>query len=102
SIDTILAMERNEVDGICGYDSSSFKAQKPDWYNSPKAHMIIQAGLEPNAELLKLGVPSIWDYVKGENRTIAEVVIAQQEFHRPFIAPPGTPPARVDELRKAF
>ncbi len=102
SIDTVLAMERGEVDGICGYDSSSFKSQKPEWYNTPEAHMIQQAGLAPNEELLKLGVPSIWDHIKGENRTIAEVVIAQQEFHRPFLAPPGVVPAQLAILRKAF
>ena len=102
SIDTVLAMERGEVDGICGYDSSSFKAQKPTWYNSPEAHMIIQTSLEPGAELTKIGVPHIWKYITGENRKIAEVIFAQQEFHRPFLAPPGTPPAQLDILRKAF
>lgn len=102
SIDTVLAMERGEVDGICGYDFSSFKAQKPDWYNTPKAHIILQAGLEPQPELTKLGVPSIWKYVTGENRRIAEVIVAQQEFHRPFVAPPGTPSDRIEMLRKAF
>ena len=102
SIDTVLAMERGEVDGICGYDSSSFKSQKPEWYNTSEAHMIQQAGLEPNAELLKIGVPSIWDTIKGENRKIAEVVIAQQEFHRPFLAPPGVAAGPLGTLRKAF
>ncbi len=102
SNDTVLAMERAEVDGICGYDSSSFKAQKPGWYNTPEAHMILQAGLAPGEELTKLGVPSIWKYITGENRKIAEVVIAQQEFHRPFLAPPGVVPAQLAILRKAF
>ena len=64
--------------------------------------MIQQAGLEPNAELLRIGVPSIWDTIKGENRKIAEVVIAQQEFHRPFLAPPGVAAGPLGTLRKAF
>jgi hypothetical protein len=102
SIDTVLAAERGEVDGLCGYDASSFKAQKPDWYNTPEAHMILQAALEPNAELTTLGVPSIWKYVRGENRKIAEVVLAQQEFHRPFLAPPGVAPVQFAVLRTAF
>jgi tripartite-type tricarboxylate transporter receptor subunit TctC len=102
SNDTVLAMERAEVDGICGYDSSSFKAQKPTWWNSAEARMILQASLEPGEELTKLGVPHIWKYVTGENRKIAEVVLAQQEFHRPFLAPPGTAPTQLATLRKAF
>ena len=102
SIDTVLAMERGEVDGICGYDSSSFRAQKPEWFNSPEAHMIIQVALGPFPELTKLGVPHIWQYVSGENRKIAEVVLAQQEFHRPFLAPPGVNPERLALLRSAF
>jgi hypothetical protein len=102
SIDTVLAMERGEVDGICGYDSSSFKAQKPEWYNSPEAHMILQTSLEPGAELTKLGVPHVWKYISGENRRIAEVIFAQQEFHRPFLAPPGTAAVPLATLRKSF
>lgn len=102
SIDTILAAERGEVDGLCGYDSSSFRAQKPDWFNTPKSHMILQTALETNQELLKMGVPPLWNYVSGENRRIAELVFAQQEFHRPFVLPPGTPAERVAILRTAF
>jgi tripartite-type tricarboxylate transporter receptor subunit TctC len=102
SHDTVLAMERAELDGICGFDSSSFKAQKPGWFNTSEAQMILQAALEPFPELTKLGVPHIWKYVTGDNRRIAEVVLAQQEFHRPYIAPPGVNPQQLAILRKAF
>ena len=64
--------------------------------------MILQAALEPFPELTRLGVPHIWQYVSGENRKIAEVILAQQEFHRPFIAPPGIPADRLALLRTAF
>ena len=102
SIDTVLAAERGEIDGLCGYDSSSFRSQKPDWFNTPEAHMIVQAALEPFPELTKLGVPHIWQYITGENRKIAGVVLAQQEFHRPFLAPPGVAAERLGILRTAF
>ncbi len=102
SHDTVLAMERAELDGICGFDSSSFKAQKPDWFNTSESHMILQAALEPFPELTKLGVPHIWKYVTGENRKIVEIVLAQQEFHRPYIAPPGVNPQQLAVLRQAF
>jgi tripartite-type tricarboxylate transporter receptor subunit TctC len=102
TVDTILAAERAEVDGLCGYDSSSFRAQKPDWFNTPEANMILHVSLEPFPELTKLGVPHIWQYVSGENRKIAEVILAQQEFHRPFITPPGVSKDHLATLRKAF
>lgn len=102
TVDTVLAAERGEIDGLCGYDSSSFRAQKPDWFNTSEAHMIVHASLEPFPELTSLGVPHIWSYVSGENRKIAEVVLAQQEFHRPFLAPPGVNQERLGILKGAF
>jgi tripartite-type tricarboxylate transporter receptor subunit TctC len=47
-------------------------------------------------------VPSLWDFVTGDNRKTAEIVVAQQEFQRPFIAPPEIPADRLAILRKAF
>jgi tripartite-type tricarboxylate transporter receptor subunit TctC len=102
TVDTVLAAERGEIDGLCGYDSSSFRAQKPDWFNTPEAQMIVHVSVEPFPELTKMGVPHIWKYVSGENRKIAEVILAQQEFHRPFIAPPGISKERLAVLRTAF
>ena len=64
--------------------------------------MLVQAALEPRQDLLNSGVPSLWDYITGDNRKTAEIVVAQQEFQRPFIAPPETPADRLGILRKAF
>lgn len=101
--DLSLALERGEVDGICGWDWSSFKSQKPDWLRDDKVNVLLQVGLEPNAELTKMGVPSVWSYVKGEEtRKVVELVISQQVFQRPYFAPPGTPAEQVTTLRKAF
>ena len=98
----LLAVERGELDGLCGLDASSFQAQRPQWYGTSQANMFLQASLEPKAELTKLGVPPIWNFVQGDARTAVELILAQQEFHRPFIAPPGTAPAQLAQLRKAF
>ena len=100
--DISLAMERGEVDGICGWDWSSVKSQKRDWIARQEAQLLVQVALEPEAELTKLGVPSIWKYVSDEDRKAAELVISQQVFQRSYIAPPGTPDEEIDILRKAF
>ena len=95
--DLALAMERGEVDGVCGWDWSSFKSQKPDWLRDDKANVILQVGLEPHAELTRMGVPSVFKYVKrDEDRKVVELVISQQVFQRSYIAPPGIPAEQLD------
>ena len=41
-----LAMERGEIDGACGWDWSSAKAQKPDWIRDGKLNLLAQIGLD--------------------------------------------------------
>src|SRR5690606_10365173 len=73
-----LAMERGEVDGICGIDWSSLRSQKAEWVRDGKLNVLVQAGLEPNEELTKMGVPMIWQFIDNEeDRQVAELVIAQ-------------------------
>lgn len=101
--DMALAMERGEVDGVCGWDWSSFKSQKPDWLRDNKAHVFLQVSMEPHPELTKMGVPSVFNYVKNDDdRKVVELVISQTIFHRSYIAPPGTSPEQLEILRKAF
>jgi tripartite-type tricarboxylate transporter receptor subunit TctC len=98
----VLAIERGELDGVCGFDTASFEAQKPDWYLTKLTNMILQVGITPDPELEKRGVPSLWKYISGRKRDVAELILSQQEFHRPFVAPPGTPDRQLTILRDAF
>lgn len=101
--DIALAMERGEVDGVCGMDWSSFKSLRPDWLRDKKANVIVQITPVPNAELNAMDVPEIWKYVDTDReRKIVELVAAQQLFGRPYIIPPTTPPAIAQTLRLAF
>jgi tripartite-type tricarboxylate transporter receptor subunit TctC len=96
-----LAIERGEVDGICGWDWSSLRAQQPDYAN--KFNLILQTAIGTNAELAQMGVPSIDKYYRDDDsRKISEFVLAQQIFGRPYLLPPGTPAAQTDVWRKAF
>jgi tripartite-type tricarboxylate transporter receptor subunit TctC len=98
-----LAMERGEIDGVCGWDWSSFKSQKPDWLKDNKVNVLMQVSIEPHPELTKMGVPTVFQFVKGEDdRKVVDLVISQTVFHRSYIAPPDTPPAQLEILRKAF
>lgn len=100
--DLFLAMERGEIEGMCGIDVSTVRALRPAWLGSVKANFLLQAGNEPNAEMTRLGIPSVWQFVAEKDRAIVELVFAQQEFQRPFFAPPQTSPPHLQVLRSAF
>jgi tripartite-type tricarboxylate transporter receptor subunit TctC len=100
--DITLALERGEVDGLCGFDWSSLKSQKPEWLSDRRLNVLVQVALEPEPELSAMGVPHLLSMVSGETRKVAEMIVTQQVFGRPFVAPPGTPADRVALLRAAF
>ena len=103
TVDIFLAMERGEVDGMCGLDWSSLKSQRPSWVAEKKINILVQNGLESEPELDKMGVPTIWKFIKkDEDKRAVEMVFSQQIFGRPYIAPPGTHADQVKILRDAF
>jgi tripartite-type tricarboxylate transporter receptor subunit TctC len=98
-----LAMERGELDGVCGWDWASFKSQRPDWIRDNKVNLLLQVGLEPNEELTRMGVPAVFKYVANEDdHKAVELIISQQVFQRSYIAPPGLPAEQLEALRAAF
>jgi tripartite-type tricarboxylate transporter receptor subunit TctC len=101
--DIFLAMERGEVDGMCGLDWASLKSQRPDWVRDRTVNILVQVNLEPEAELAALGVPQIWKFVKSESdKRAVELIIGQQVFGRPYLTPPGVPAEPLGLLRAAF
>jgi tripartite-type tricarboxylate transporter receptor subunit TctC len=98
-----LAVERGEVDGLCGWDWSSLKAQKSDWIRDKKVNVLVQISLKEEEELTKMGVPQVWQFIKNaDDKKAIELIVSQQVFGRPFIAPPGTPAEAVKILRDGF
>jgi tripartite-type tricarboxylate transporter receptor subunit TctC len=103
TLDLALAIERGELDGVCGWNWSSAKSQKPDWISAHKLNFLAQIGLQPNPELAGMGAPEIWPYIKNEeSRKVVEVVVSQQAFERPYFIAQGTPADLVATLRAAF
>ena len=101
--DILLAIERGEAAGLCGLDWSSLKSQKPDWIRDGLINVIMQDGIDPEAELTRMGVPQIWPFIGDElDRKAVELVLSQQLFGRSYVVPPGTPAEVVAILRKAF
>src|SRR5262245_15706779 len=99
----LIAMERNEVHGLCGTGWDAIYSQRPDWVAKGFARVLVQENLNGNPMFDKMGVPRSIDLVKtAEARAIIELAYMQQAFGRPYILPPGVPADRVAALRKAF
>lgn len=99
----MIAIERGEAEGACGVDWSSFKTQRPQWLRDKTAHIILQAATGPNAELAALNVPKVETFIKDDtDKKAVALVVSQQIFSRPYVAPPGTAAEPVKILRKAF
>jgi tripartite-type tricarboxylate transporter receptor subunit TctC len=100
--DLFVAMERGEIDGVCGIDWSALKAQQPDWLRERKLNLLVQGALTPHPELA--GVPTPWAYIKDDtDRKAVELMVEfQQAFGRTYMAPPGVPAELVHILRAAF
>lgn len=97
-----LAMERGELDGLCGYGWGSLKTAKPDFIRDKKVNLLLQFSDKSHAEL-DGKVPVMMDYITNpDDRTMLKIVFGTQEMGRPFAGPPEIPKARLAAIRKAF
>jgi tripartite-type tricarboxylate transporter receptor subunit TctC len=101
SKETFMAIEGGEVHGRCGLTLSSLEASKPDWLRDHLVNVILQLGFEKNP---KAGdAPLIFDLLTKEaDKQLFSLFLTGTAMGRPFAAPPGTPPGKVELLRKAF
>lgn len=97
-----IAVDRGEVDGWCGVEVSTYMSIRPEWLTKNAVNNLVQLAMEPNPEMTAKGIPSIWKYVPPESRKAMELIVSQQIFQRPFIAPPGTPRERIKQMQDAF
>jgi tripartite-type tricarboxylate transporter receptor subunit TctC len=96
-----LAVERGEVDGICGLSYDTYEAANPDWLTKNKIRFILQAGLKKIKELPN--TPLLIDYVKDpKQREALKLLSVRDEVGRPFLFPPEVPSYLVGALRAAF
>ena len=99
--DITLAMERGEVDGLCGISWSAIKSRHADWIREHKINVPMQAALQKDPD--PPDVPIATDLAKGAEQTqILKLLLATQVLARPFAAPPGMPADRKAIIRKAF
>ncbi len=99
--DVLLAMERGEVQGRCGWSYSSLLSTRASWIADKKINILLQLGLHKHPDLPD--VPLVMDLpMPDENKDILRLVFARQVMGRPYAVPPGIPADRLAALRKAF
>jgi tripartite-type tricarboxylate transporter receptor subunit TctC len=98
-----LAIEKGEVQGVCGFSWSSLSAQHPDWLEKSFIRVLVQENDKGHPEVNRMGVPLAVDFAKSpQDRQTMELIYSSEIFGRPYVMPPGVPADRVAALRKAF
>jgi tripartite-type tricarboxylate transporter receptor subunit TctC len=96
-----MAVEKGELDGVFGSAWNSIKNDRPEWFTEKKAVVFTQFGSSKHKELPD--APLFLDYVKDKDKRAAtELYLARAETGKPYFAPPGMPPGRLEILRTAF
>ena len=97
-----LAMERGEVDGLCGLSWSTIKTRHAAWLRDKKINLLVQAAFKKEPEI-DAQVPLTMDMTQDrEKLQILKLILAAQQMARPFAAPPGIPADRKAALVAAF
>jgi len=103
SNEIMLAIERSEVNGVCGIGWSSVAPQRARLLDSGLARLIAQLASKGHRELDRMDVPLAIDFAKtDEDRKVMDLIFSQLLYGRPYVLPPGVPADRVAAMRKAF
>ena len=99
--DVVLAMDRGEVQGVCGITISVLRSRLVQQIASGELIPIIHDAIKKQPELP--GVPSVYDFAKtDDDRKVLDLLFGWRILGRPVAVPPGIPADRLAALRKAF
>jgi tripartite-type tricarboxylate transporter receptor subunit TctC len=97
----ILAMERHEVDGRCGWSWTSLVSRSKPLLDRNLIDVTLQMGLKKDKALLD--VPLVMDLTDhAQQKAALKLIVSRQIMARPFAAPPGVPADQARILRSAF
>jgi len=99
--DVVLALERGEVNGRCGWSWSSLMSRNRPLYEQKQIFVPVQLSLNKHEDLPD--VPLVMDLTKDPKISAAlKLIFARQTLARPYAAPPNLPVDRAQALRAAF
>jgi tripartite-type tricarboxylate transporter receptor subunit TctC len=97
----VLAMQRREIDGRCGWSWTSLKSRDKAMLDAREIALTLQIALAKHEDLPD--VPLVTDLVGDPHKLAAlRLLVSRQQIARPFAAPPDVPAERVAALRSAF
>lgn len=96
-----IALERAEITGRV-WDMEGIKAARPQWLSDGTIRILAQLAPQKMPEV-PAGVPLVKSFIASEeDHKVLDVIFMSTILARPYIAPPGLPPARAKALRDAF
>lgn len=101
SSSVMLAVQRGEVMGYCGFSLGSLKSVWRQHFTSGRLKPLIQFSTKNTTDLK--GVPHVVDLAGGaDNKEVFKLVFNRDILGRPIAAPPKLPADRTKVLRAAF
>ena len=98
-----LAIQKNEIHGMCGMNWSSLRSQYADMLKNNEVKIIAQENATGNPEANKMGIPLTVSRARTEEqRQILEIIYSQEEIARPYFVAAEVPADRLQLLRRAF
>jgi tripartite-type tricarboxylate transporter receptor subunit TctC len=98
--DSMLAMQRGEVDAL-SMEWSILRTIGEPLIRARKINLLLQTGIEREQDLAQ--VPRMIDLARNDDeRKLLEFFSLPSLIGRSVVAPPGLPPERVAQLRRAF
>jgi tripartite-type tricarboxylate transporter receptor subunit TctC len=99
----VLAMQRHEVDGRCGWSWTSVLSRNKELLDTKQINLTLQIALQAEKHPALQGVPVIVDVTDDPAKKAAlKLIVSRQAIARPFAAPPDLPAERAQALRAAF
>jgi tripartite-type tricarboxylate transporter receptor subunit TctC len=96
----LLAMQRGEVNGRCGWSWSSVVVQHPDWIRDKTINVLVQV---PNRHADLTAVPVATEVAKSDDdRQAIEFLFGHLAMSRSYVLPPDVPAERLAALRSGF
>ena len=96
-----VALERGEITGRV-WDVEGIKAARPQWLKDGTIRILAQLAPRKMPEV-DASVPLVKEFIADEEaRKVLDVIFLSTTLQRPYVAPPGLPPARANALRTAF
>jgi tripartite-type tricarboxylate transporter receptor subunit TctC len=101
--DVLPAIERGEVEGMCGWGWDSARVNGRDYLARGVIAVGLESATERHPELAARGVPFMMDLVRDEeSKRVLAFLFSYLVYVRPFIAPPDLPADRLKALQDAF